>query len=199
VVIYHGDKDHRAELRRNEMWPADDLAEDVWADGRPPADLARQRGVAPPTPKPRGRAGRKPAKKAAAKSGRKPAKRRKTDSDSEDEEKPAPKNTYPVILTTYEMIIRDQKFLCAYSWGFIVVGTLRPTSACNLCADAETDEGHRLKNFDSRLMQEIKKYESAGRMVLTGTPLQNNLAELWSLLNFVLPDLFTNLDSFQQW
>jgi ATP-dependent DNA helicase len=61
------------------------------------------------------------------------------------------------------------------------------------------DEGHRLKNFDSRLMHEIKKYETAGRMVLTGTPLQNNLAELWSLLNFVLPDLFTNLDSFQQW
>jgi ATP-dependent DNA helicase len=48
-------------------------------------------------------------------------------------------------------------------------------------------------------MHEIKKYETAGRMVLTGTPLQNNLAELWSLLNFVLPDLFTNLDSFQQW
>jgi ATP-dependent DNA helicase len=79
------------------------------------------------------------------------------------------------------------------------------------------DEGHRLKNFDSRLMREIKQYSSAGRMVLTGTPLQNNLAEvrinlhvclefsaahnlqLWSLLNFILPDIFSDLDSFQQW
>jgi ATP-dependent DNA helicase len=71
------------------------------------------------------------------------------------------------------------------------------------------------QNFDSRLVREIKKYESAGRMVLTGTPLQNNLAEvgehlgsatniltasqLWSLLNFVLPDIFQDLDAFQQW
>ena len=65
-------------------------------------------------------------------------------------------------------------------------------------------------------MQEIKKYDSANRLILTGTPLhvrgclfanyridrwfiQNNLAELWSLLNFILPDIFTDLDSFQEW
>lgn len=86
------------------------------------------------------------------------------------------------------------------------------------------DEGHRLKNMDCRLMQEVKRYESAWRMVLSGTPLQvrfslrlciifilsptliclrvvvqNNLAELWSLLNFILPDIFNDLDSFQEW
>lgn len=48
-------------------------------------------------------------------------------------------------------------------------------------------------------MREIKRYSSAGRMILTGTPLQNNLSELWSLLNFILPDIFDDLDAFQEW
>lgn len=61
------------------------------------------------------------------------------------------------------------------------------------------DEGHRLKNLDCRLIRELKTYTSANRMILTGTPLHNNLSELWSLLNFILPDIFDDLDSFQQW
>lgn len=61
------------------------------------------------------------------------------------------------------------------------------------------DEGHRLKNLDCRLIRELKTYTSANRMILTGTPLHNNLAELWSLLNFILPDIFDDLESFQQW
>ncbi|KAF8321161.1 hypothetical protein DL93DRAFT_2051820, partial [Clavulina sp. PMI_390] len=88
----------------------------------------------------------------------------------------------PVFLTTYEMIIRDRAHLAPFEWRYIIV-----------------DEGHRLKNMDSKLMQEIKKYASTNRMILTGTPLHNNLAELWSLLNFILPDIFNDLDSFQQW
>ncbi|TFK32975.1 SNF2 family N-terminal domain-containing protein [Crucibulum laeve] len=89
---------------------------------------------------------------------------------------------FPIVLTTYEMIIKDRAALAHYDWGYIVV-----------------DEGHRLKNLDCKLMREIKKYRSAGRMILTGTPLHNNLAELWSLLNFILPDIFDDVDSFQEW
>jgi len=108
------------------------------------------------------------------------------------------RNEFPVVLTTYDIIIKDRTHLARYPWGFIVV-----------------DEGHRLKNMDCKLMQEIKQYESAGRMILTGTPLhvsllwrsrtpltpsmQNNLSELWSLLNFILPDIFNDLYSFQEW
>lgn len=108
------------------------------------------------------------------------------------------RNRFPVVLTTYDIIIKDRTYLARYPWGFIVV-----------------DEGHRLKNMDCKLMQEIKQYESAGRMILTGTPLhvsprkwlrtmlipcfQNNLSELWSLLNFILPDIFNDLYSFQEW
>jgi ATP-dependent DNA helicase len=61
------------------------------------------------------------------------------------------------------------------------------------------DEGHRLKNLDCKLIRELKTYESVNRLLLTGTPLQNNLAELWSLLNFLLPDIFDDLASFQAW
>ncbi|EIN06874.1 hypothetical protein PUNSTDRAFT_90611 [Punctularia strigosozonata HHB-11173 SS5] len=111
----------------------------------------------------------------------KEAKALKQEAD-EDPLAPARRNRFPVVVTTYEMIIKDRQHLAHYRWGYIVV-----------------DEGHRLKNFDSKLMQEIKKYESAGRMILTGTPLHNNLSELWSLLNFILPDIFGDLDSFQQW
>ena len=62
--------------------------------------------------------------------------------------------SFPIVLTTYEMIIKDRVHLARYNWGYIVV-----------------DEGHRLKNLDCKLMKEIKKYSSAGRMILTGTPL----------------------------
>ncbi|CAE6465298.1 unnamed protein product [Rhizoctonia solani] len=90
--------------------------------------------------------------------------------------------TFPVIVTTYDMVIRDRIHLSKYAWKYIVV-----------------DEGHRLKNMNSKLIQELKQYPSANRLILTGTPLHNNLAELWSLLNFILPDIFNDLHSFQQW
>lgn len=61
---------------------------------------------------------------------------------------------FPVVVTTYEMIIKDRAHLAGYNWGYIVV-----------------DEGHRLKNLDCTLTREIKKYPSASRMILTGTPL----------------------------
>lgn len=82
------------------------------------------------------------------------------DSDEEDEEEGEEEstlNTFPVVVTTYEMIIKDRAALAPYQWGYIVV-----------------DEGHRLKNLDCKLMREIKKYQSAGRLILTGTPLQVN-------------------------
>ena len=96
--------------------------------------------------------------------------------------KPHQKTNFPVVLTTYQLVINDRAELARYHWGFIVV-----------------DEGHRLKNIDCVLMREIKRIPAAARMVLTGTPLQNNLSELWALLNFVLPDLFGDLSTFQSW
>ncbi|KAI9318639.1 SNF2 family N-terminal domain-containing protein [Dichotomocladium elegans] len=89
---------------------------------------------------------------------------------------------FPIIVTSYEIVMNDRKHLQRYNWKYIVV-----------------DEGHRLKNLNCKLIKELKSYSSANRLLLTGTPLQNNLAELWSLLNFLLPDIFDDLDMFQSW
>ena len=61
------------------------------------------------------------------------------------------------------------------------------------------DEGHRLKNKDCRLLRELKALKADNRLLLSGTPLQNNLTELWSLLHFILPDIFQDLQTFQTW
>ncbi|CAF9926807.1 hypothetical protein IMSHALPRED_007056 [Imshaugia aleurites] len=87
---------------------------------------------------------------------------------------------FPVVCTSYEICMRDKKFLSNYPWKFIVV-----------------DEGHRLKNFNCKLVKELKQYPSESRLILTGTPLQNNLTELWSLLNFLLPEAFSDLEHFE--
>jgi SWI/SNF-related matrix-associated actin-dependent regulator of chromatin subfamily A member 5 len=61
------------------------------------------------------------------------------------------------------------------------------------------DEAHRIKNENTRLAEILRVYKSNNRLLLTGTPLQNNLHELWSLLNFLLPDVFGNSEDFDKW
>ncbi|EQC41809.1 hypothetical protein SDRG_00668 [Saprolegnia diclina VS20] len=94
------------------------------------------------------------------------------------------KADFPVIITSYEVIIRDASSFTAlgYVWKYIII-----------------DEGHRLKNMNCLLMRELKKCKSENRLLLSGTPLQNNLSELWSLLNFLLPDVFDDLALFESW
>ncbi|KAK9468494.1 P-loop containing nucleoside triphosphate hydrolase protein [Lipomyces arxii] len=89
---------------------------------------------------------------------------------------------FPIVVTSYNIIMNDQQFLRKLQWKYIII-----------------DEGHRIKNMNCRLIKELKSYDSANRLLLTGTPLQNNLAELWSLLNFLLPDIFHDLELFQSW
>ena len=89
---------------------------------------------------------------------------------------------FPVICTSYEICMNDRKFLANYGWKFIII-----------------DEGHRIKNLDCRLIRELQTYQSANRLLITGTPLQNNLTELWSLLHFLMPNIFNKLESFEAW
>lgn len=91
-------------------------------------------------------------------------------------------NNYNIVLTSYEICIRDYNKLNSTSWKYLIV-----------------DEGHRLKNSGCLLIRFLKKLDIANRLLITGTPLQNNLDELWSLLNFILPDIFHDLELFQQW
>jgi ATP-dependent DNA helicase len=94
----------------------------------------------------------------------------------------APARSLAVIRTSFDMAIKDSKYLRGFLWKYIVV-----------------DEGHRLKNMDCLLIRELKTFSSANRLILTGTPLHNNLSELWSLLNFILPDIFDDLESCEPW
>ncbi len=62
------------------------------------------------------------------------------------------------------------------------------------------DEGHRMKNHHCKLTQILNQYYIAPqRLLLTGTPLQNNLPEMWALLNFLLPTIFKCVTTFEQW
>lgn len=87
-----------------------------------------------------------------------------------------------IIITSYEIILRDTDLIMSQNWKFLIV-----------------DEGHRLKNVNCRLIKELKKINTSNRLLLTGTPLQNNLTELWSLLNFIMPDIFADFEIFNRW
>ncbi|KAL9068473.1 MAG: hypothetical protein Q9157_006498 [Trypethelium eluteriae] len=90
---------------------------------------------------------------------------------------------FQVLLTTYEFIIKDRPILSKVKWLHMIV-----------------DEGHRMKNAESKLSSTITQYYTTRyRLILTGTPLQNNLPELWALLNFVLPTIFKSVKSFDEW
>lgn len=56
-----------------------------------------------------------------------------------------------------------------------------------------------MKNMNCKLIKELLTYQSANRLLITGTPLQNNISELWSLLHFLLPEIFNDLGSFESW
>lgn len=101
---------------------------------------------------------------------------------SKEDRKPMTFKDYNIVLISYELSIKDFNKLSNQDWKFLII-----------------DEGHRLKNIECILIKALKKLNVSNRLLITGTPLQNNLNELWSLLNFILPDIFHDLQLFQQW
>ena len=90
---------------------------------------------------------------------------------------------FNVLLTTYEYVIRDKALLAKIKWRYMII-----------------DEGHRMKNHHCKLTQVLNThYIAPHRLLLTGTPLQNKLPELWALLNFLLPSIFKSCTTFEQW
>jgi SWI/SNF-related matrix-associated actin-dependent regulator of chromatin subfamily A member 5 len=89
---------------------------------------------------------------------------------------------FDVCITSYEMILREKSHLKKIAWEYIII-----------------DEAHRIKNEESSLAQIIRVFNSRNRLLITGTPLQNNLHELWALLNFLLPDVFGDAAAFDDW
>ncbi|KDE09578.1 hypothetical protein MVLG_00473 [Microbotryum lychnidis-dioicae p1A1 Lamole] len=89
---------------------------------------------------------------------------------------------FEVLITSYELCLREQSSLKKLAWEYIMI-----------------DEAHRIKNVDSMLSQCVRIFDSRARLLITGTPLQNNLHELWALLNFLLPDVFSSVEDFDAW
>lgn len=89
---------------------------------------------------------------------------------------------WDVCITSFEVVIIEKATFKKFNWKFVVI-----------------DEAHRIKNEKSRLSTIVRQFRSTNRLLLTGTPLQNNLHELWALLNFLLPDVFNSSDDFDSW
>ncbi|KAF8638665.1 hypothetical protein AX17_002046 [Amanita inopinata Kibby_2008] len=89
---------------------------------------------------------------------------------------------FEVCISSYEICLIEKSALKKFSFEYIAI-----------------DEAHRIKNANSILSQIVRSFTSRGRMLITGTPLQNNLQELFALLNFICPEIFVkyeDLDSF---
>lgn len=88
-----------------------------------------------------------------------------------------------IVFTTYDMILKDIDLFKQYNkWEYLVV-----------------DEAHRLKNKSATLFNLLNKIRTNHRLLLTGTPIQNNLNELWALLSFLRPKEFNSEQQFNEW
>lgn len=85
-------------------------------------------------------------------------------------------------MTSYEGVNICLPRLKKFKWSYVII-----------------DEAHRLKNEMSVLSKNLRLFTTDFKILITGTPLQNNLHELWSLLNFLLPDLFDDSEVFDSW
>ena len=86
---------------------------------------------------------------------------------------------YDILITSYEIALLEKSVIKKISFNYIII-----------------DEAHRIKNFQTRLAVYVRELKVNHRLLITGTPLQNNLEELWSLLNFLLPSVFTSNEEF---
>jgi len=88
---------------------------------------------------------------------------------------------YDIILTTFECSMKEKAALSSLNYEYLII-----------------DEAHRLKNDQAKFSMIVRKFNSKHRLLLTGTPFQNNLHELWSLLNFLMPNIFNDSEEFDR-
>eukprot|EP00915_Cephaloidophora_sp_WS-2016_P001050 GHVH01001431.1.p1 GENE.GHVH01001431.1~~GHVH01001431.1.p1 ORF type:complete len:985 (-),score=183.01 GHVH01001431.1:71-3025(-) len=86
-----------------------------------------------------------------------------------------------VIITSFEICMKEIDFLKTIPFHILII-----------------DEAHRIKNDASKLSSVSRAIDAQYRLLLTGTPLQNNLKELWSLLNFLFPHVFGSAEEFEE-
>uniref|UniRef100_A0A0C9RXG4 DNA repair and recombination protein RAD54-like n=1 Tax=Fopius arisanus TaxID=64838 RepID=A0A0C9RXG4_9HYME len=84
-----------------------------------------------------------------------------------------------VLLTSYSGVIRNSDLLIPFKWHYVIL-----------------DEGHKIRNPSAKITKLVKKLSTPHRLLLTGSPMQNSLKELWSLFDFILPGKLGTLDAF---
>lgn len=92
------------------------------------------------------------------------------------------RKNFDALVLSYEVAIIEKAVLQKIKWKYLLI-----------------DEAHRVKNEHSKLSRVVREFNVEHRLLITGTPLQNNLHELWALLNFLLPDVFTDSEDFDTW
>ena len=91
-------------------------------------------------------------------------------------------NAFNICITSYKLVIQDAKCFKSKRWKYLIL-----------------DEAQNIKNFKSQRWQVLLNFPCDCRLLLTGTPLQNSLMELWSLLHFLMPNVFENHRDFKEW
>ncbi|KAL7551496.1 hypothetical protein ACHAWF_014686 [Thalassiosira exigua] len=92
------------------------------------------------------------------------------------------KYKFDALVCSYEAVLKEKGSLGRIPWKYLII-----------------DEAHRIKNENSSLSKAVRLINTGFRLLITGTPLQNNLHELWALLNFLLPEIFGDSEQFDEW
>ena len=90
--------------------------------------------------------------------------------------------SFHIVVTSYQIVITDYKYFSRHAWQYMVL-----------------DEAQAIKSASSQRWKMLLDFNCRGRLLLSGTPIQNTMAELWSLLHFVMPSLFDSHDEFNEW
>ena len=92
------------------------------------------------------------------------------------------RSSFHIVVTSYQIVVTDYKYFTRQTWMYMVL-----------------DEAQAIKSASSQRWKMLLDFKCRGRLLLSGTPIQNTMAELWSLLHFVMPALFDSHDEFKEW
>ena len=93
-----------------------------------------------------------------------------------------PSSPFHVLVTSYQLVVADEKCFHRIIWQYMIL-----------------DEAQAIKNINSQRWKFLLGFNCRNRLLMTGTPIQNSMAELWALLHFIMPKLFDNHEQFQEW
>ncbi|CAN4106608.1 unnamed protein product [Withania somnifera] len=89
---------------------------------------------------------------------------------------------FHILITSYQLLVSDEKYFRRVKWQYMVL-----------------DEAQAIKSASSIRWKTLLSFNCRNRLLLTGTPVQNNMAELWALLHFIMPTLFDSHEQFNEW